>query len=166
MANDYDDEYSDSDDNTGLLVVGGLAAAGIGAWLLLKPKAAPSPSPPPPPPPPPAPIPCNYVAVPPGYGTAPGWPAGNVAPGVIQHVSQWYNWSDLRPLPLNPNDIPGPTTGGTTAQTGTPTGAQVIWNEAKVGPDGAWYCRIGSTAPGAWALRATDINANPAQFCH
>lgn len=114
---------------------------GIGANPIV-----PHPPPPPPPPPPPAPPrPCTYVNLLP-----------NAAPGSIQRTAQWYNWSDLRPLQ-------------TTAQTGTRTGSPVGYTEAKVGSDGAWYCRIAvSSGPwvgGAWALRATDIGANPAQFC-
>jgi len=150
---------------TGLLVVAGVGAIAAAGYLVLrrKPAAAPAPVPvqPPPPiqPPPPTPPPCAHVDL--GRTSSGGYVLGH---GGLRHNSQWYNWSDLRPLPLDGGPC-GPGRGGDTNCTGTQVGWDMSWSEGKLS-GGRWYVRIFNVnRPGDWALLADDIGAYPQAFC-
>ena len=133
------------------IALGGLGLIGLGGLLWLeqggqKAKASPPPVPPP-------------VVPPPRPATV-----CLIGHSYLLRSSRWYNWSDLATLPLDPNQAPaGPTTGGTTDQTGTPVNAALGWSEVKYGTagDGAtgWFVRVwyGPGLPGAWALPAGDV---------
>lgn len=147
------------------LVFGGsaLVAAGLFLWASgqsSKPASSssgtpgPTPTPPPPSPTPP-PLPCSKPGV-----------------GRLQKISQWYNWSALEVLPLVRTQAPGPSTGGTTADTLTPVGASLPYSQAKYGTAGdgrtGWYIRVDRVVnnidlgPGDWALFAADAGiSNP-----
>jgi hypothetical protein len=145
-----------------LLTWGGAALLAFGSLLWLdQPKKAPPPAgtgttPPPPVTPPTTAQRCTMKT-----------PSGvqNVVSKLVV-PSRFYNWSDLRPLPLNPADKPGWTTGGTTANIvpgGLPLGYQFAWIEAKVGtsPDGTtgWFVRLTNwnNIGGDWALPAVAL---------
>lgn len=85
--------------------------------------------------------------------------------GQLQRPSRFYNWSDLRVLPLNPRDPHNWYTGGTTTELGAAPGYFFAWTEAKVGTAGdgrtGWFLRIANPGnqPGDWALPADDMGA-------
>lgn len=136
-------------DRRKILTVAGLSLLGVGAVLAGQSGApAPKPAGSPPPPAPGAPHSCVLA-----HGRT----------DKIVVMSRFYNWSDLRVLPLNPGDPQDWNHGGTFAAIGIGIGYTLPWTEAKVGTanDGTsgWFLRISSRtyAPGDWAVPAVAL---------
>jgi hypothetical protein len=130
-----------------VLIGGGLALIGLGGvlWLSQGKAGAPKPGPQP------GPTACNR--------------AGR---GSLLRGSWFYNWGDLRPLPLNPGDPHSWSTGGGTTELGWLPGTTIYWSEAKyaTAADGmtGWFVRLTDQAGGAggdWALPAADVTTLP-----
>jgi hypothetical protein len=88
--------------------------------------------------------------------------------GSLLRGSWFYNWADLQPLPINPNDPHTWSTGGGTTELGWIPGTTVYWSEAKyaTSADGitGWYVRVADqpgSGGGAWALPAVDVTTRP-----
>jgi hypothetical protein len=146
-----------------LLLYGGLGLLGFAGVMLLGQSSTPVKPPPGPPPPggkPPPPGP------PPPTSTH-CYKNTHQSPDCrLVRPSRFYNWSDLRVLPLRASDRPSWYTGGTTLQLGMLLGAQLWYTEAKFGTAGdgsrGWFLRIANPGmrPGDWALPAADCGVS------